>query len=466
MPAFYYFSGHRVVGQTDRSTIPVRARLNYIDPDVQKSLNQRHQIKTFPGMCKDETDFQQLKNVFGSLKTPRTGNPSGNTNVGAFPADKYDQQTLVKKLFEAMVNLDDIIDKPAQPRALRQNHPELPRHHPEHPDPNLTYNSRVKGVWEVSDVQLELLAWELLFRIRDAQAGVLHLDPWHADDHWQYSHYPNFMARFDACCYALRTSKAIVHNLTEAPYLARSAFAPEAEVKRKRTNNQGNERKGIQQRIGKRVQERGQSADVAADALADENNDFDFDLASPTEPAQQAVANAGPDPGNNAPQQNFLPFDPPLAPANLPLAPANPQATIGGLASPNSLGYGGGVPQNFLNPVQTPYLTPAQLPAPQLQMQSPRILQSLAEPGTPQVVDPTSAPGSLDFGIDRPDFWDLGFDLAPTVDGQGTGSGPQQPDLTLAGSSASTALASPSGQGSEEAAVAQILASIGSSDPS
>ena len=44
-PTFSSLNGRRVVGQTDRSTIPVRARLNYIDPDVQKGLNQRHQSR-------------------------------------------------------------------------------------------------------------------------------------------------------------------------------------------------------------------------------------------------------------------------------------------------------------------------------------------------------------------------------------------------------------------------------------
>ena len=258
--AFHFFDRYRVQGLTDRASIQAMPRMDYQVASVQKSLGTRSRVKTFPGACRGEEDFVRLKALFGGLKRPRTANMAAD-NDGAFPTESYLQQELVKRLFESMVNLDSIIDKPAQVKSKGDNRTKEAegRHHPIHPDPAFTYNSRVKGVWELSDFQLEMLAWELLFRIRDAQAGILRLDPWHADDHWQYSHYPNFMARFEACCVALRTSKAIVHNLTEAPYHARSALAPEAEVKRKRTNNQGNEKKGEQQRLGKQVQLAGQN---------------------------------------------------------------------------------------------------------------------------------------------------------------------------------------------------------------
>lgn len=114
---------------------------------------------TFKGLVRDLGHFSALKTEY-----ERLNNKKDNTDVpdcDDFPQDLDDQRSLVRELFEAMVDFSEIVE---EPRLVRKNkkrqHSEL-----ENEDSSLAEyrdNTHVKRVKESSDVEIELLAWNLL----------------------------------------------------------------------------------------------------------------------------------------------------------------------------------------------------------------------------------------------------------------------------------------------------------------
>ncbi|TPX07994.1 uncharacterized protein E0L32_010325 [Thyridium curvatum] len=99
----------------------------------------------------------------------------------------------------------------------------------------------------LSPIEIEMLCWEMLRAIKDAQEGRCYLEDWTND--WDYSHYPSFRARFMAVLDVLRKHKTLVKNLTNSLWKRRLAAAPEKEAHRKEANKGQNEERNLQVKL-------------------------------------------------------------------------------------------------------------------------------------------------------------------------------------------------------------------------
>ncbi|KAI6355014.1 hypothetical protein MCOR25_008375 [Pyricularia grisea] len=101
-----------------------------------------------------------------------------------------------------------------------------------------------------NSVTLEIMAFELLENIIEAQLGNTHQLP----DVSLYEHevHETFQSRFDSVIAALRYSKAMVYNLSHASFLWRVAAGPKTQLKAKTANAELNgaraERQAVYQR--------------------------------------------------------------------------------------------------------------------------------------------------------------------------------------------------------------------------
>ncbi|KAI6381186.1 hypothetical protein MCOR32_003642 [Pyricularia oryzae] len=101
-----------------------------------------------------------------------------------------------------------------------------------------------------NSVTLEIMAFELLDNIIEAQLGNTHQLP----DVSLYDHevHETFQSRFDSVVAALRYSKAMVYNLSHASFLWRVAAGPKTQLKAKTANAELNgaraERQAVYQR--------------------------------------------------------------------------------------------------------------------------------------------------------------------------------------------------------------------------
>jgi hypothetical protein len=176
-----------------------------------------------------------------------------------------EQKTYVQRLFEAMVDFDDIIDRPQKvrapkPRAKRskRKHADSDHSGEEHreeeiatADLGLKDNPQVTRVKGAPDVLLESLCWILLDAIIEAQRGNIMISPWQKmSDKRLYEPFETFHLRLDAVLEALRMSKAFVDNLLQCNMLRALAAAPGDNLFRKKANKTTNTLRTLQVKIG------------------------------------------------------------------------------------------------------------------------------------------------------------------------------------------------------------------------
>ncbi|KAB5543035.1 hypothetical protein GE09DRAFT_1225180 [Coniochaeta sp. 2T2.1] len=148
----------------------------------------------------------------------------------------------VQRLFEAMVDFDDVKDQPKKKPAPRpprnkQARAEWDANPPVH-DPNATEdNTQVKRVKEAPNAVLEAMAWVLFQAIVDAQLGHTHTSPWggHTGKNL-YEAYPTLDSRVQMAIDALADYKAVTDNLMTTPMLRRLAATPSLMGSRKTSN--------------------------------------------------------------------------------------------------------------------------------------------------------------------------------------------------------------------------------------
>ncbi|KAH6631406.1 hypothetical protein F5144DRAFT_488774, partial [Chaetomium tenue] len=133
-------------------------------PDIHKLLaNKDH---TWSGIVRDYDDCQELIRQYMSLN-----DKTGDTDVAGsndFPEDKKAQKELARQLFEAILEVD--------PAASEHIH--------------------YKPIRELSNLEVELLSWELLFATRRAQDGIVGWAKWLLKPGQRYQKCKNFQERF------------------------------------------------------------------------------------------------------------------------------------------------------------------------------------------------------------------------------------------------------------------------------
>lgn len=145
-------------------------------------------------------------------------------NILDFPLDDQGQKELARQLYQAMTNMDDILDGTRLSRKRRQTDEEDPFSVAGSVNIDRFEDSvAVKRVKETKEIELEMIAWDLLvtnflcktekleandchsqFAIRDAQLGQDSIPAWSKD--WERKRYGSFMERFNQVALSLTVS--------------------------------------------------------------------------------------------------------------------------------------------------------------------------------------------------------------------------------------------------------------------
>ncbi|EOO03851.1 hypothetical protein UCRPA7_695 [Phaeoacremonium minimum UCRPA7] len=113
----------------------------------------------------------------------------------------------------------------------------------------------VKRVKDIKGIELEILGWDLLFAIRDAQLGQDSIPAWSKD--WERKRYDSFMDRFNEVVLSLTKAKTVVSSLLNVGFMKRLAAAPERELHRKKDNKRLNLDRDISVKAGNYARKQG-----------------------------------------------------------------------------------------------------------------------------------------------------------------------------------------------------------------
>ncbi|KIH92639.1 hypothetical protein SPBR_02358 [Sporothrix brasiliensis 5110] len=208
-----------------------------------------------------------------------------------FPTSIEEQQKLVCKLYDAILNMNGILEKkrplslkssssddsgddgdvdsstPATSRkrsaterdedggntkdAAEANTPQMKMVSPKKPVPPQKETISVSKVKGLNRIEVEMLSWEILYAIRDIDRGQLPFMNWSGRD-WSWdSQFTSFNDRFEAVATTLRRSKAAVCSLLESDYMARLVAHPRREYRRKENNRSQNAERNAQVFVGR-----------------------------------------------------------------------------------------------------------------------------------------------------------------------------------------------------------------------
>ncbi|KAK4183420.1 hypothetical protein QBC35DRAFT_456314 [Podospora australis] len=146
-----------------------------------------------------------------------------------FPQSDEGVQDLVSRVMEAIKDTNAVLDAPRKARVKKGNGVDG------QPNNQFDTNSKVREVQTMSDEDIEDLAWEVVFRARDAQMDYVYISPLYKDY--------KYMTRFNKAVNNLKMSKACVIDLKTETGAKRNVMGPAREFKRKQSNLSTNESK-------------------------------------------------------------------------------------------------------------------------------------------------------------------------------------------------------------------------------
>ncbi|KAH8903184.1 hypothetical protein BR93DRAFT_214809 [Coniochaeta sp. PMI_546] len=246
---------------------------------------------TFPDdlkhVKKRDDELQRMNN--------KRGKTAGIADCDDFPRTQVERQQLISKLVDAMVNYEDIVEKPIASKSRRHTSQDATSGASHDEDaPALKDNYRVERVRNTSKAELEILASKVLWYIKDAQDGNIFL-PDRYGKQVEYTKFPSFMARYEKVLEALKFSKALVDDLMAWDHCRRLVAAPDKEYvvsfvlvipiinetlyhsemlltstikQRKKTNKSGNDKKTVQLKAGIKALKESQTEAVEDTAVA------------------------------------------------------------------------------------------------------------------------------------------------------------------------------------------------------
>ncbi|KAK7996540.1 hypothetical protein PG989_004580 [Apiospora arundinis] len=154
---------------------------------------------------------------------------------------RLDDVPFIQELYEAFRNTDNTFEfqkeeKRRKTLALENPDEEFPK-------------SINKGTDEIDNYDLEMILWRLLNYIHDAQEGKTSLPPTYSIKTKGYGAFPHFRGRLDKVKECLTQSKLMCKDLLNGDdCIARLAWNPSAELRRKHQNSHGNSVRDAQNR--------------------------------------------------------------------------------------------------------------------------------------------------------------------------------------------------------------------------
>ncbi|KAH6857004.1 hypothetical protein B0I37DRAFT_426693 [Chaetomium sp. MPI-CAGE-AT-0009] len=163
-------------------------------PDIVKLLgNKDHK---WSGIVRDYDECQELTKQYISLN-----DKAGKTDVemsNDFPEDKQAQKELARQLFEAILEVDPATSDHMHSQRIR----------------------------ELSNLEVELLSWELLFAIHRAQDGIVGWAKWSPKASQRYEKCGNFRERFELVKEGCRGALSHIPSVPAALYKAETNKEP------------------------------------------------------------------------------------------------------------------------------------------------------------------------------------------------------------------------------------------------
>ncbi|KAH8763137.1 hypothetical protein F5883DRAFT_646306 [Diaporthe sp. PMI_573] len=143
---------------------------------------------------------------------------------GDMPQDPAGQQALIQRLYNAMSNLDGIETSTTRKYSLRNG------------GTHFIDSIGVKCVKDMNEFEMEMLAWDFLVAVRDAQSGHLELPA-----KYRFETYYTFMDRFHGLESCLRANKHLIRSALQSnEWMARIAANPRGERSKKKANDKTN----------------------------------------------------------------------------------------------------------------------------------------------------------------------------------------------------------------------------------
>ncbi|CAK7216295.1 hypothetical protein SEUCBS140593_002821 [Sporothrix eucalyptigena] len=263
--------------------------------DRLKEQSKSYYSETSGPLILNYYEARQIRAEYASLEFKPVAPGRGSD----FPHTIPEQQKLVGTLYDAIMNMDDILEK-KRPILLKksankeESHKEVPSipesrkrtalERDEDENDNDSFSSQYSGeggendsvnsqpvqtdnatntadkpketisvvkVKSLSRIEVEMLCWEILHTIRDVDRGQLPFMSWSGRDWGWDSQFSTFHERFEAVATTLRRSKAAVCSLLESDYMARLAAHPRREYRRKENNRSQNAERNAQVFVGR-----------------------------------------------------------------------------------------------------------------------------------------------------------------------------------------------------------------------
>ncbi|RFU32902.1 hypothetical protein B7463_g3465, partial [Scytalidium lignicola] len=154
------------------------------------------------------------------------------------PTDLQQQRVYVNRLFDAMKNTLNVIDKTGKNGAEA-----------------VSVRKMREGAWP--DKAIEMACWEIFISCRDAQLGISMVDTHHMGKREGNDLYPTFNDRMNAIIEGCRISKAMCKSILDPSYIHRLVDAPKVELQLKRNNKIINGKRDGQNEIGRTAERLG-----------------------------------------------------------------------------------------------------------------------------------------------------------------------------------------------------------------
>ncbi|RNJ59621.1 hypothetical protein D7B24_001796 [Verticillium nonalfalfae] len=254
----------------DVTSAPDVARVQVLAPPNQtptEFIETRAQVP-MTGQCQGYVGslehFEGLKDVYYAFSNGASGLAHEDLEIRQ---DAPAQRRCVQQLFEAIMDMsssieaaDDVNTDPGQdgepaaasgnavaaalrPRNKRRIGDILGSH-------GLTNTEKIEGLIGrmLSDLDIEVLCWEVLEAAIRAQEGLHKVARWQTE--LMKDRFASFEARWNSICEALRAHKLILQSLGQISWVERVAAAPHKEQVRKTANKKCNMVKTLQNKAG------------------------------------------------------------------------------------------------------------------------------------------------------------------------------------------------------------------------
>ncbi|KAK3389463.1 hypothetical protein B0H63DRAFT_537414 [Podospora didyma] len=235
-----------------------------VAPSVAELLQIETPLKDWPVYIQGFQDLDRREVEYLQLNNQNGGDSSD------FPEDFEEQETLIRRLMAALANCNEIFEQPrlvAKKGAGQKKDADVDSDANANEDEVTTDAAAVKYVKKLKNFELEMLAWKLLRRTREAQSGAINIPKYSPG--WKYTKFESFTKRLDAVVWAVNKSKALVKNIMMPSSLARIAADPKGEILRKKTNQKLNGRRDDQVALANHVLNEGLAVMAEDNTLRD-----------------------------------------------------------------------------------------------------------------------------------------------------------------------------------------------------